>query len=429
MAPLAVRSFTASSALGLGLDALHRAVAEQRSSLLANTWKGANGAALACFVGRMPALDDSALPAPWNAWDCRATRLAWQALQADGFADAARAAVQRHGAARVGLVLGSSASTIGASELAYRKLAPDGGFPAELRAPALHSPHAVTAFVAQALGLAGPAVTVSTACSSSARAFGQVERWLRLGLVDAVVVGGVDALCDSVLYGFHALGLVAPTPCQPFDAQRCGISVGEGAGFVLLERADPVGDTGTHDGLQLWGYGEASDAHHMSSPHPQGLGAERALDDALARAKTAAENIDFVHLHGTATPQNDAVEAALVARRYSHAVHACATKGLTGHTMGAAGVLGAVVCLLALRTGLRAGTAQLQKLDPALGPRFAQQLRRLPTVAPVRATVSHAFGFGGNNSVLVFGHGHGHLQGQGQVQAQGQEQGQGQGRA
>ncbi|MEO5732560.1 MAG: beta-ketoacyl synthase N-terminal-like domain-containing protein, partial [Rubrivivax sp.] len=318
-----------------------------------------------------------------------------------------------HGARRVGLVLGTSASTIAASEAAYRHPADDGGFPPALRHPPLHSPHAVTAFCAVLLGIAGPALTVSTACSSSARAFGHAERWLRLGLADAVVVGGVDALCDSVLYGFHALGLVAPGACRPFDAARCGISVGEAAGFALLERQSAPADASATDSADpadptdplLLGYGEANDAHHMSSPHPQGLGAERALDDALARAGIDATRIGYLNLHGTATPQNDAVEAALVARRYAGTVHASATKGLTGHTMGAAGIVEALLCLLALQDGLRSGSAGLSAVDPAFGDRFAAQLRLQPTQTDTAVAASHSFGFGGNNAVLIFGRG------------------------
>ena len=353
---------------------------------------------LATWVGRVDSLDQQPLPERWTAWDCRATRLAHAGLQADDFAATVQAALARHGAARVGLVLGTSASTIASSEHAYRTLGADGGFPAALRHPDLHSPHAVTAFVAQVLGVGGPVVTVSTACSSSARAFGQAERWLRLQLVDAVVVGGVDALCDSVLYGFHALGLVSPEACLPFDAARRGISVGEAAGYALLERADPA-----DDGPRLLGYGEANDAHHMSSPHPQGRGAEQCLDEALARAGVSAEAIDYLNLHGTATPQNDAVEAALVARRYSDRVHASATKGLIGHAMGAAGIVEAALCLLALQTGSCSGSPQLAQADPAFGPRFAGQLKGRPVQAPVALAASHSFGFGGNNSVLVFG--------------------------
>ena len=163
-------------------------------------------------------------------------------------------------------------------------------FPPDNRNPRVHTPHSLTRFVQEALALEGPSVTVSTACSSSAKVFAAAERMLRLGLADAAVVGGVDTLCGSVLFGFNALQLVSPEPCRPFDAGRSGISIGEAAGFALLERAAAARD----DGLALLGYGESSDAHHMSTPHPEGLGAERALDDALARAGVDAER-DRLH--------------------------------------------------------------------------------------------------------------------------------------
>ena len=260
-----------------------------------------------------------------------------------------------------------------------------------------------------ALALQGPAVTVSTACSSSAKAFASAQRWLHTGVVDAVVVAGVEALSASLLHGFRSLSLVSEAPCQPFDAKRRGISIGEAAAFALLQRADDeaVEDEAVEGGLQLLGYGEANDAHHMSAPHPQGLGAEAALDAALARAGVDAAAVDFVNLHGTASAANDAVEAALVARRYAPTVHACGTKGLTGHTMGAAGLLEAVICLLALQGRGLAGTAHTEAADPDFGPLFAQQLRLWPTSDPTRLAASHSFGFGGNNCVLLFGTGAG----------------------
>jgi len=318
-------------------------------------------------------------------------------LQADGFMAAARTALQRHGAARVGLVLGTSASTIGASEQAYRELDAQGRFPAALRSERLNTPHALALFVQEALGLQGPCVTVSTACSSSAKAFAVAERWLRLDMADAVVVSGVDALCDSVLFGFHALGLLSPAPCRPFGAGRSGISIGEAAGFALLERGAGA--------LQLVGYGESNDAHHMSSPHPQGLGAERALDDALARAGISARDIDYLNLHGTASMRNDEVEAALVAQRYGPLVHASATKGVTGHTMGAAGIVEALACLQALADGWLPGSVNAAPLDPALGQAFALRLRSDSLQRRARLAASHSFGFGGNNCVLVFARG------------------------
>jgi 3-oxoacyl-[acyl-carrier-protein] synthase I len=394
MHPVAVRAFTASCATGLGLDALAEALLSGRSGLAPD-----QDPRLPCWLGRVQALGhESGMEATQAGAQPpgRAAQLAQVALQADGFAAAVAQACHRHGATRVGLVLGTSASTIELSEEAYRHPDSDGGFPAALREPALHTPHALGLIVRRALGLQGPSVTVSTACSSSAKAFASAERWLRLGLVDAVVVAGVEALCDSLRFGFRSLGLVDEQACRPFDAGRRGISIGEAAAFVLLER-------GADGPLQLLGYGEAGDAHHMSSPHPEGLGAEEALDAALARAGLQADDVDYVNLHGTGTPANDRIEAALVARRYAAGVFASATKGLTGHTMGAAGALEAVICLLALQGRGRAGSANTRQPDPAFGERFAQQLRLAPAGGAARIAASHSFGFGGSNAVLVFG--------------------------
>lgn len=377
MPPVAVVAGSLVSAAGLGLPSFAQALRQSRSALTPNTF---TRTPLATWVGRVAALDDNGAHAEWlkkwPMWDSRAAHLAWLGLQADGFMAHAQAARQRHGAHRVALVLGTSASTIGTSERAYRDLDAAGAFPQPLRDEALNTLHAVSHFVQQALGLSGPCVTVSTACSSSAKAFAQAQRWLQLGLADAVVVGGVDALSDSLLFGFHALELLASGPCQPFSphANGKGISVGEAAGFVLLERAL----SGAH-AVCLLGHGEANDAFHMSSPHPQGLGAELALNAALTRAGVSAAAVDLVQLHGTGTALNDAVESSLLKRCYAPEVQTGAIKGFVGHTMGAAGMVGALACLLALRDGRAAG-----------GPRLA---------------ASHAFGFGGNNAVLIFGRG------------------------
>ena len=386
--PLAISAFTATTAVGAGLLALQQALVEGRSGLRPNDF---GPQPLATWIGRVAGLESAPLPPALSHWDCRNNRLAWAGLQADGFIDAARAARQRHGAHRVALVLGTSTSSIGATEEAYTRLDSDGRFAADSRLPLLHTPHSLAMFVQAALGLAGPCITVSTACSSSAKVFADAERMIRLGLVDGAIVGGVDTLCGSVLFGFNSLELVSPDPCRPFDAQRRGISLGEAAGFALLQRGSGA--------LQLLGYGEASDAHHMSTPHPQGLGAERALDDALARAGLGCADIDYINLHGTASAKNDEVEAALVARRFGPRVFASATKGVTGHTLGAAGIVEAVISLLALRSGWMPGTANSQVLDAVCGP----QLRLRPAQGDVHRALSHSFGFGGNNCALVFG--------------------------
>jgi 3-oxoacyl-[acyl-carrier-protein] synthase I len=394
--PAHVSAITVTSALGPGMRALTGALPTGRSGLQAlddrplGRYPPPTG--LPTWVGRVEGLD-TPLPEPWRRWDCRNHRLAWQALQADGFAGAVRAAVERHGASRVALVLGTSTSSIGATEDAYRGLALGEPFPSGDAARRLYGLHALVHFVREVLGLGGVAQTVSTACTSSAKAFCTAERLLRLDLADAVVVGGADSLCGSVLFGFHALQLVSPEPCRPFDRRRQGINLGEAAGFALLERGPGR--------LQLLGWGESSDAHHMSAPHPQGLGAEQALDQALDQAGLDADAIDFAHLHGTATPQNDEVEAALLLRRFGAHTHAASTKGMTGHTLGAAGILGTAFCLHALQTGWMPGTAQTTEPDPAFGGRIALA----PRQAQVRVAACHAFGFGGTNCVLLWGSG------------------------
>ena len=244
-----------------------------------------------------------------------------------------------------------------------------------------------------ALGLEGPCVTVATACSSSAKAFAQAERLIRAGLADAAIVGGVDSLCGSVLFGFNSLELVSREPCRPFDPERRGISIGEAAGFAVLERDDGAGPW-------LCVYGESSDAHHMSSPHPEGLGARLAIDDALARAGIDAERIGYVNLHGTASLKNDEVEAALLAKVFPETTRASSTKGWTGHALGAAGIVEAVIALLALEEGFAPGTLNAQSLDPACGPQI--RIDNDDSVALTHVS-SHSFGFGGNNCVLVLG--------------------------
>ncbi|MES2229803.1 MAG: beta-ketoacyl-[acyl-carrier-protein] synthase family protein [Pseudomonadota bacterium] len=390
--PIQVTAYTATSAVGVGKAALREAVAAQRSGLRQNDF---GPAPLATWIGRVDGLD-APLAAAFGHWDCRNNRLAWRGLNADGFPGAVADARRRFGADRIAVVLGTSTSSIGATEDAYRVLDADGHFPPALRSTRVHTLHSLAGFVQEALDLAGPCLTVSTACSSSAKAFAVAERMLRLGLIDAAVVGGADSLCGSVLFGFDALQLVSPEPCRPFDVRRSGINLGEAAGFALLERARP-GEAA----LQLIGHGESSDAHHMSTPHPQGLGAEQALDDALARAGIEAGAVDHINLHGTASAKNDEVEAALVARRFPARTHASSTKGFTGHTLGSAGIVEAAFSLLALETGLMPGTPNSEQLDPVCGP----QIRLRPVQADVRIALSQSFGFGGTNCVLVFARG------------------------
>ena len=388
--PLALTAFTATSALGVGCAPLLAALRAGRSGLKPCDFEGAR---LDTWIGEVPGLADVQLPPDLAAYDCRNNRLALLGLRADGFEDAARAAIARHGADRVALVLGTSTSGILSAEAAYRERDASGALPAWFDYRATHNTHSVTAFVRDLLGLRGPAFTLSTACSSSAKAFAAAERLIRAGLADAAIVGGVDTLCLTTLYGFSSLELTSSEPCRPGDASRRGLSIGEAAAFALLVPGEGE--------ILLSGWGESSDAHHMSAPHPEGRGSRAAMQAALAGAGLEPAQIDYVNLHGTATPANDAAEGTAVAAVLGADVPCSSTKGMTGHTLGAAGGLEAVVCALALRHGLLPASVGLRTPDPAIPLRVLTQ----PREQPLRHVLSNSFGFGGSNASLVFSKG------------------------
>jgi 3-oxoacyl-[acyl-carrier-protein] synthase-1 len=401
MPPLAIRAHSATTALGAGLGAQLAALRDRRSGLRENDFgPRVEGAPLPCRIGRVAGLEDAPLPAHLAGWECRNNRLAWMALQQDALMDAIADAAARHGAERVAIVVGTSTASIGASEEAYTRLQADGdgnpAFPPDLARPIVHTPHSLGDFVRAATGLRGPCMTVATACSSSAKVFAQAARLVRAGVVDAALVGGVDTLCGSVLFGFNALQLVSREACRPFDAARDGLSLGEAGGFALLERLD----AGNSHCPQLRGYGESSDAHHMSAPHPEGAGALASMRDALARAGIDPGEVGYLNLHGTATPANDTVEAGAVAALFPDTLHASSTKGWTGHTLGAAGIVESVFALLALEHGLLPGTLNSRSPDPACGPQVRFDNAR---AEGMHYAMNNSFGFGGNNCTLVFG--------------------------
>ena len=390
MRPLAITAYSVVCATGYGKSALLGALQDRRGPLIPNDF---TAEALPTWIGRVPGLEGEQwqLPAELAPWESRNNRLAWAGLHTDDFTTAVAGARRRYGARRVALVMGTSTAAIDATEAFYRHQVDPPRTPPHLRQSELHTPHSLGHFVQSALGLEGPCFTIATACSSSAKVFGQAERLMRLGLCDAVVVGGVDSLCNSVLYGFSALQLLSPDTCRPFAVDRRGLNLGEAAAFVLLERSG--------SDLQLLGYGETSDAHHMSAPHPEGLGARQAVEQALARAGRRAQEIQYINLHGTATPKNDAVEALVVAQMFLASTRASSTKGWTGHTLGAAGSLEAIITFMALQTGFIPGTLNTRELDQVCGP----QIRLDNAQDDVRLALSHSFGFGGSNCVLLFG--------------------------
>ncbi|MBH9551598.1 beta-ketoacyl-ACP synthase [Inhella gelatinilytica] len=304
-------------------------------------------------------------------------------------------ACRRHGAERVAVVLGTSTSGVGESEADWQRWARDGALPAthDLHRQEMGNP---AEWLAQASGAAGPAYVISTACSSSAKALASAARLLQAGLADAVLCGGADSLCDFTVAGFSALEAVSAERCQPLAAERKGINIGEAAALFLMTR-EPAGP----GAVRLAGWGEASDAHHISAPEPSGRGAEAAMREALRRAGLQPQDIGYINLHGTATPHNDAMESQAVARVFGLDVPCSSTKPLTGHTLGAAGALEAAVAWLTLRGE---GSLPVHHLGGARDPglpalRLVQPGERLAQ-AP-RAVLSNSFAFGGSNAALV----------------------------
>jgi 3-oxoacyl-[acyl-carrier-protein] synthase-1 len=391
MKPLAISDFSAVSALGHGRAAHLDALRQGRSGLVKRDFETAR---LGTWLGVAEGIETMDWPAAMAAFDCRNNRLAELGLRADGFGDSVRRAAARYGAERVGVFLGTSTSGILQTELAYRRRDPvSGALPADLHYAETHNTSSVSRYVRAALGLAGPAFVVSTACSSSAKVFAAAARMIALGVVDAAVVGGVDSLCMTTLYGFHALELSSGDICRPWDAGRSGLSIGEAAAFALLER------TPQSVGAWLLGAGESSDGHHMSSPHPEGAGAALAMRAALADAGLPPGEVDYLNLHGTGTPNNDAAEDRAVTAVFGTTLACSSTKGHTGHTLGAAGGLEAVVSLLALQHGLAPAGLNVLQPDAALKSRYLLE----PLLRPLKVVASNSFGFGGSNACLVFG--------------------------
>lgn len=257
MKPVAVTAYTATSALGRGRRAMLDALQRGKGGLKPNDFDRAQ---LRAWIGRVAGLEDAPVTGPLAEFDCRNNRLAQLGLVQDDFKEAVLKARERYGANRIAVLLGTSTSGILHTELAYRRRDADGNLPADVRYRHAQNLYSMTDFVRRTLALEGPAMTISTACSSSAKVFASAARYIEAGIIDAAVVGGVDSLCLTTMHGFTSLQLVSDEPCRPFDASRRGMSIGEAAGFALVQRGEGP--------LSLLGYGESSDAYHMSTPQP-----------------------------------------------------------------------------------------------------------------------------------------------------------------
>jgi 3-oxoacyl-[acyl-carrier-protein] synthase-1 len=388
MQPLRISAYTVTSALGRGRRAHLDALTAEQSGLRP---QAVESCTLQTCVGEVAGLD-APLAGDFARWDCRNNRLAHVALAQDDFRHAVESRRKRLGAERIGVFVGTSTSGVQQTEKAYRDR--DRGadrLPDYFLHRYTQNIFSAADFVRVSLGLNGPALAISTACSSSAKVFASARRALAAGHCDAAVVGGVDSLCLTTLYGFNSLQLVSAEPCRPADRARNGISIGEAAGFALLEPGSGE--------LMFLGYGESSDAHHMSAPDPEGRGASSAMRAALGRAALEPREIDYINLHGTATPANDAAEDRAVREVFGIGIAQSSTKGWTGHTLGAAGIVEAAIALLCIADGLLPRSLNTRDKDPALLGNVLLESRR----ARVRRVLSNSFGFGGSNCALVFG--------------------------
>ena len=395
MTPLLLSHFTATSCIGRGLGATLDALRTGKKALKPCHFETVD---LITFIGEVEGVDDVKMAPGMFDYNCRNNRLAQLGLEQDGFNDAVNLAAEKYGRDRVGVFIGTSTSGILETELAFRNRNTETGeLPPGFIYAKTQNTYSAAAFTRQYFHLSGPAVVVSSACSSSAKVFSAARRMIEAGLIDAAVVGGVDTLCLTTLYGFNSLGLLSTQACRPYDIARDGISIGEAAAFALLER---VPAETAAESIVLLGIGESSDAYHMSSPHPDGLGARIAMQQALQSADLVAADIDYINLHGTATPSNDTAEAKAVHAVFGQDTPPCSSsKGATGHTLGAAGAMEAVICALALQNEFVPSGLNTSEVDPLLGLNYQLQNRD----QALTRVMSNSFGFGGTNCSLIFG--------------------------
>jgi len=391
MRPLQITASTMVNALGAGKESTLDALKSMKSGLILAENKEVQ---FETYLGVVEGLEESPLQGELCRYDCRNNRLARRGLDTDNFKTSVVDACERYGADRVGIFLGTSTSGIAATESAYKqKDDVSGQLPDSFDYMNTHNLQSLENFCRQYLGITGVGLTVSTACSSSSKVFAAAERYIKAGLCDAAVVGGVDSICLVTLYGFNSLQLVSTGPCRPWDKDRSGITIGEAAGFALLEKFDDK------DGVFLKGYGESSDAYHMSTPHPEGEGAGLAISDALGRAALSPDDIDYVNLHGTGTKSNDAAEDKAIIKILGTDTPCSSTKGWTGHTLGAAGITEALISLLVLENNILPANLNLAYIDDALSANILIENRD----DKVTNVLSNSFGFGGSNCCLVFG--------------------------
>jgi len=384
-------------ALGSGIQEIAKRafVGDASGMCLQSGWVVGRELTLGHFSGVLPAVPEC-LPKYYDSRNNQLLLAAASQVEAE-----LHAAIAHYGASRIAVILGTSTTSVNDNVPAFKELAEAGAWPngydyrrQELSAPA--------AFLATWLGVNGPTYTISTACTSSARALLSAQRMLDLNLCDAVICGGADNLCRLTINGFASIEAIDDGPCLPFSANRRGINIGEAAVVFLMTRDKP--DT---EAIRFLGGGVSSDAYHMSTPHPDGVGAQAAMRAALVAAGLDAGEIGWVNLHGTATRHNDSMESLAMQAVFPQGVPCASTKAMTGHTLGTAGALEAVFVWASLSHTLNPKGRLIPHIwdgqaDPSL-PRldFSTPSHCHPQ-GKARVAMSNSFAFGGSNVSLIF---------------------------
>lgn len=391
MTLLSLTGYTCASAIGLGTKDTWHAISNSLDGLTRCDFDGAN---LDTYIGRVGALDEYTLSRGLREYNCRNNRLAALTLDTDFFSKKVADAVAKYGANRIAVVVGTTSSGIQEAEFAFVDRANENRpLPKGFKFETTQAHSSLADFVAAALGLNGPTYTVSTACSSSAKVVADAHQLISAGFVDAAVVGGVDTLCWMSLCGFNSLQLLSAKPCRPNDRDRDGISIGEAGGFALLEKPSIDSE------ICILGYGESSDAYHMSSPDPDGNGAAVAMGAALSQADLDPGEIAYINLHGTGSKANDRSEDLAIKTIFGSGQACSSTKGWTGHALGAAGILEIVLTAEALANNLKPANKNIENVDPDLSLSVLTENRPMEG----NYALTNSFGFGGNNCSLVLG--------------------------
>lgn len=387
--PIFIQDCGFHSAMGSEQTQIHQCLSGQRASNMVRDDHILN-TGTSTIVGRVQeSLPE--IPAHLAQFNTRNNQLALSAIKQ--IEASVNQAITQYGPSRVAVIIGTSTSGIADGEHAYKQMLDSGHFPDDYhyRKQELGN---TSDFIAAYFALTGPCYAVSTACSSSGRVFITAQRLLRSGMADAVIVGGVDTICSLTLNGFNGLEALSNQLCQPFSESRTGINIGESAALMLLSN--------TASKVALLAVGDSSDAHHISAPHPEGIGAEQAMKKALDDAGLTPDAIGYINAHGTATPLNDSMESKAIFRLFGSDVPVSSTKPLTGHTLGAASATEAAIAWHILQHDLPLPTQHC----PDKAEDIAVSLVETPIKLKGKAILSNSFAFGGNNISLIFGYTH-----------------------